>query len=402
MFLFKFLEFSPDILAAYIKATEFCFAFSSAILNIVLKLSFGFVVMFFLFLVYAIQSLVSFTMQRKFSWTKVNVKLVQAFLLTVLFSYQKLVMGTFSLVQCVAIREHNILFIQPDIHCYIWWQIGILVYICVSVVPIFFVLSHAPFYVKDKKMSVRTFIMACLLPLPVLVLYHVFLLRQKKSIHKKLQGKCEIETYEMSQDITGCKVKHSEKITLHKEGLSGVGHSTELQKLERSESKFPVTKASAETCEEIVVESLLKHYKCLSVFGIRFTWLGVHKIYRVILVACRTFITGSVIRLYVMTALLMAMTFFNATIKLYKEQRANTTATLSYIANLCIAILSLMKANYVAFGCDISCHYRDTVVRYMDKFEEALLLYIPLVAVVLRIIHRGIQKCLGKCRKTRV
>ena len=388
----KFLEFSPDILAAYIKATEFCFAFSSAISNIVLKLSFGFVVMFFLFFVYAIQSLVSFTMQRKFGWTEVNVKLVQAFLLTVLFSYQKLVMGTFSLVQCIAIGEHNILFIQPDIHCYTWWQIGILVYICISVVPIFFVLAHAPFYVKDKKMSVRTFIMACLLPLPVLVLYHVFLLMKMKSVHKKLQGKCEIETYEMAEvsckeKFTDCEGKNSEKIN---------------RKLERSESKLAVTKASAETCEEIVVESLLKHYKCLSVFGIRFTWLGVHKIYRVILVACRTFITDQVIRLYVMTAMLMVMTFFNATIKPYKEQRANTTATLSYIANLCIAILNLMKANYVAFGCDNSCHYRDTVVGYMDKFEEALLLYVPLVAVVLWFIHRGVQKCLGKCRKTRV
>ena len=61
-----------------------------------------------------------------------------------------------------------------------------------------------------------------------------------------------------------------------------------------------------------------------------------------------------------------------------------------------------MKANYVAFGCDNSCHYRDTVMGYMDKFEEALLLYIPLVAVVLWFIHRGVQKCLGKCRKTRV
>ena len=109
-----------------------------------LKLSFGFVVMFFLFLVYAIQSLVSFLIKRKLNWTQLKVKLVQAFLLTVLFSYQKLVIGTFSFVQCVAIRELNMLFIQPDIHCYTWWQIGILVYICICVVPIFLFLLMLP------------------------------------------------------------------------------------------------------------------------------------------------------------------------------------------------------------------------------------------------------------------
>ena len=94
--------------------------------------------------------------------------------------------------------------------------------------------------------------------------------------------------------------------------------------------------------------------------------------------ACKTFITDPVMRLYVMTTMVIVMTFLNATIKPYKEQRANITATLSYMANLCIAIISLMKANYLAFGCDTSCHYRDILVRYMENFEEAFLLYIPM------------------------
>ena len=53
------------------------------------------------------------------------------------------------------------------------------------------------------------------------------------------------------------------------------------------------------SCEEVIVECLLKHYKCLSFLSVRFTWLGIHKIYRVALVACRTFITEPVKRLYI-------------------------------------------------------------------------------------------------------
>ena len=41
----KFLEFSPDILRAYIQVSELCFAFSTATMKVVLNLSFGFLVM---------------------------------------------------------------------------------------------------------------------------------------------------------------------------------------------------------------------------------------------------------------------------------------------------------------------------------------------------------------------
>ena len=153
------------------------------------------------------------------------------------------------------------------------------------------------------------------------------------------------------------------------------------------------------SCKEMIEESLLKHYKCLSLFGIRFTWLGVHKIYRVILVACRAFTTEPITRLYFMGALVMMMTGINAFIKPYKELTANKTATMSYIANLCIAVLNLVKANYVAYGCDTSCNRRDTVVRYMNKVENVLLLYVPIVAMGLWVLHTGLQKCLKKCRK---
>ena len=108
------------------------------------------------------------------------------------------------------------------------------------------------------------------------------------------------------------------------------------------------------TFEEMILECLLKHYKCLCLLGIKFTWLGVHKIYRVILVACRTFITEPVTRLYVMTGLVAMMTALNAFIKPYKEQTANTTATLSYMANLLIAIINIGKAQLVNYGCDTS------------------------------------------------
>ena len=90
------------------------------------------------------------------------------------------------------------------------------------------------------------------------------------------------------------------------------------------------------------------------------------------------------------------MTAANAMTKPYKDERANRTATLSYLANICLAALNLVKANYVAFGCDTDCQFRDTVIQYMGIFEEALLLYVPLVTIVLWFLCSRLQKCLRK------
>ena len=174
----KFLEFSPGILGIYIEATELCLVVSSAIIKVVFELSFRFLVMMFLGLIYLIQRFLSQCTKKKVFMEKLKVKLVEAFLLTVLVSYQKLLIGTFTLVQCVSIENSTVLFIQANVECYTGWQIGILIYICICVVPPFFVLAHVLFHIKDMNISVRTFILACIFPLPVTVWYLVAQIRR--------------------------------------------------------------------------------------------------------------------------------------------------------------------------------------------------------------------------------
>ena len=487
----KFLEFSPRILEAYVQATELCLIFSTAITKVVLQFSFGFLVIAFLFLVYLIQWILSHLVQRNLPFSKLEIKLVQAFILTVLFSYQNVVMGACALVQCVTHRGQAMLFVQADVQCYTWWQIGIVIYVFICIVPMFFVIAHAPFSVREKRMSVLTFILSCLFPLPVMLVHCVVRHRRRKSVtiengFETLEM-VEIQSVENTEDSTR---ELLEKVNSTSEELNSsnnmqktaaILHSAETKEGKNVAKQVPKTSHSynsliyssdeleiqaesegsmadkqiltaamvdivtdelvnekdisrqkcverdsidrTEGCkritdeqkkgetldenkidkinsrEEMIEDSLLKHYKCLSLFGIRFTWLGVHKIYRVILVACRTFITEPVARLYAMSVLVIMMTACNAFIKPYKEQMANKTATLSYIATLFIAIINIGKSHLVNYGCDTSCDHKDTVVRYMGKIEDLLLLYVPPVAVALWVLHTGLQKCLRKCKK---
>ena len=491
-FVVNFLEFSPRILEAYVQATELCLTFSTAITKVVLQFSFGFLVIAFLFVVYLMQLILSLFVQKKLLFDELEMKLVQAFILTVLFSYQKVVMGACTLVQCITLRDQAMLFVQADVQCYTWWQIGIVIYVCTCIVPIFIVIAHAPFSVKERRMSVLNFILSCLFPLPVMLAHCVVWHRKRKSttIENEFETleMVEIQSVENIEDstetlgkvsLTSEELNASENLQVTMAILSStkikqrtnvaryvpetshscmlINSSEELENQPKDEGPMENKKILTATaldimtdelanekdinrqnsidedsidkaegckkitdeqkkgktldenkvdkinsCEEMIEDSLLKHYKCLSLFRIRFTWLGVHKIYRVILVACRTFITEPITRLYVMSVFVIMLTACNAFIKPYKEQIANKTATLSYITTLFIAVINIGKSYLVNFGCDTSCEYRDTVVRYMGRAEDILLLYVPIIAMGLWLLHTGLQKCLKKCKKNKI
>ena len=468
----KFLELSPLIMETYVEATGLCIVISSAIIKVVFELLFRFLVMILFCLTYLVQRFLSQYII-KVLLEKLKVKLVQAFLLTVLLSYQKKLIGTFTLVQCVNIQGLTVLFIQASVECYTWWQIGILIYILICVVPLLFVLSHLPFCVNDGKLSVKSFILACIFPLPVIIwcqiinfynkaatntdpieniplsdvgiegknvdvltktddvlhsqefpdgscitarvheieICHTFeidpLFENKTTLTRSstkshIEASLEIQVASNETDKTGSIVEFSEQAeALNAADLSDISEGKNIEQKEEgklAEALVGAKRKDVGSCEEIIVETLQKHYKCLSLFGFRFTWLGVHMLYRLALVACRTFITEPVKRLYAMSALVLAMTAANAFIKPYKDQKANITATISYIANLCIAGLNLVKANYVAYGCNTGCDDRDKVIEHMVTFENALLLYAPFTAIGLWVVYKGIQRVVEKCK----
>ena len=73
--------------------------------------------------------------------------------------------------------------------------------------------------------------------------------------------------------------------------------------------------------KEAITETLLKHYKTKKLFGISFNWLAIHKIYRMILVACNTYISGSVVKLCTMTSFLLGIMLLHSLLKPYKKDQ---------------------------------------------------------------------------------
>ena len=186
----KILSFSPKVLTlTYSKVIHTCFSYAKTPMSkILFEMFFGLYFMVIIWLLYLILKIASkFLKKTSNIWAKFKSCLMRAFLLGVLFSYQNLIMGAFTLVRCVDVANIKVLHIQGDIQCYNWWQYLVMGYITFFIIPIFLAVSHFPYYIKDKHMSVKTFIVSFLFPTPVMLYYVVIELRRKINLFCRMK-----------------------------------------------------------------------------------------------------------------------------------------------------------------------------------------------------------------------
>ena len=159
---------------------------------------------------------------------------------------------------------------------------------------------------------------------------------------------------------------------------------------------IPVTTISYSKNEKEILTVLIEHYRELNFFVVRFTWLCIHKLYRIMLVACNTFIIEPIYRLCIMTLFLLIVSIVNSLVKPYNDPKANYTAFFSYAANLCLAMLNLFKTGLVTFDCKTNCSFQETVLWYFDLVETVLLSYVPCMFMAVWFMYKVVQKCVPK------
>ena len=425
----KILSFSPKILTlTYSKVIHTCFSnVETPVSKILFEMFFGIYLIFIVWLLYLIVKLTSkFLKKTSNIWAKVKSCLFRAFLLGMLFTYQNLVMGAFTLVRCVDIANIKVLHIEGEVECYNWWQYLVMCYIIFFIIPVFLALSHFPHYIRDKCMSVKTFILSCLFPAPFIMYYVIKELRRKiHSLYKVkfLTENIPIEMLEpekrtldteenfdaytgpkdldipfIDEDSDSDKYSDSTSDELSTGSLSNDGNENEAR-IAVDFPIIPVRTVSYSKSEIEIITALLEHYRELNLFGVRFTWLCIHKLYRVALVACNTYITEPISRLCLMTLVLIIVATINTFVKPYNDNKANLTASLSYAANLCLAMLNLFKTGLVTFDCKSNSSFQATVVWYFDLTENVLLSYIPCVVIAAWFVYTVVQKCGPKSKK---
>ena len=414
--LIKFFQMSPEIVSTlYTKVSEFCFtSTTTAITKMWLKLMFGPCVMAFLFFLFiAHLALLKCKIIHDKHLKSMRSCMTRAFLLVYLFTYQQMIKGAFTLIQCVQVNKIKVLYICGSTKCDTWWQVAIEIFIFSNLIPALFVLSSTPYYVRDKKISLTTFHLACLFPIPVLLVYTF------NSLNQLLRGRRPVssEIISMREHSNSESIDHSNvSIDTLGQKYSMLSSDTDLgseyshesiedinilndnnSDSEGNLSTLNLTELKT-TSREQVIHTLLEHYKTIKLFGVKLTWLGIHKLYRTILVACNTYITEPLTRIYFMTLMLLIIAALNSVVRPYKKNTANAVAVLSYVANICIAIINIGKSYMMTFTSITNESFRIILLSYLETCENVLLIYVPVTAAGLWVANQGIKKCSGKVK----
>ena len=285
-------------------------------------------------------------------WKDLSGKASMAIMLAVLFSYQKLAFSAFLLVYCVPVANENVLFIDGKVNCLQNWQVGVLFYIYLCIVPFGVYIAVTPSYLQARKLTIGQYFLGCFLPAPMVLI--TFFVRCVK------------------------KLRHIE------------------------------SKATDKKCSQIpliyrMLQGPYKDYYIPLPFikDVSLCWSGILLIRRLSLIITHMYVHNIVLRLLTMTVISFFALLHHLIVKPCKENRANTAGTISCAALLSVCLINLIRATFEVAEFTPEGHLRD-IMDGMKLIEDCLLFWIPLVGagiMLLFLIGRFSSAIVQKCTK---
>ena len=289
-------------------------------------------------------------------WQILCGKASTAIMLAILFSYQKLASSAFSLVYCVPVSDHNVLFLDGSIQCLQFWQVVVFIYIYLCIVPFGFYITVAPSMLQSGQLSLFQYFLGCFFPAPVM-LFHLFMTLGMRDNDDKMKQRVDED-------------KAFDEASLVYVLLQGPYREYRIQ--------LPFIR------------------------DIPLCWSGMLLIRRLSLIITHIYVHNILLSLILMTFISLAALLHHLTVQPCKEKRANMAGTISSTALLTVAIINLIRAAFEA-GELIPENGLRSIMDALQLVEDCLLFWIPLVGacvMILFLICRFGNAVIGKMCKT--
>ena len=280
-----------------------------------------FAVLFVLYHIYSCSQNVSISRRSESNFLT---RLSTGFMLTMLFTYQRLATTAFTLLNCVEIGDDSVLFIDGRVVCYQLWQYGVLAYAVICIVPFFMVLIMGPGLLKENLAGLPTFFLACLFPLPFCIVW--FIGRMKR---RKLKMVTHMD-YEMSPQC---------------------------------EAVYKVLQGPFKD-----IEGSWLGLKC---------WAGVLIARRLVLVLIFTFVNNTLVRILAMLVASFFMMLHHVHVQPYKDIRLNIAGSVSVSAMMLVGGINLVRAGFEAAEY-IPQGPNRALIKILQEIEDCLMLWFPL------------------------
>ena len=143
------------------------------------------------------------------------------------------------------------------------------------------------------------------------------------------------------------------------------------------------------------LDIVFEPYRRLLLGGIFINWLGIHKLYRVMLVILSTYLVEYLPRLSAITGLVVVMSCLTVLFRPFKDKRANQAAIFSNTFSICIAIVNIVKS--ALLNTELNSLSRN-VLEYFHILERVLLEWLPQIFVTIWLVYALLRAILSKTK----
>ena len=249
---------------------------------------------------------------------------------TILLGYATLASMSFDLLTCVPIGSKKRLFYDGNIACFQPWQFLFVAFDCVFFVPFLFVLMWGSFKLYRGTVSVANFLLACCLPLPILLYWAYIALIYRARPLVRVGGK-------------------------------------------------PAGQASTEISVERVLYDPFKRPEEGSKLSL--SWEGVMIGWRLILIVLNAFINDPLSRLLVMTSFCVLFLLHHCIAQPFRDDIANTVETISLLCVVQLGIINTFFASFHSLGVPLQgSNPLISWARAFQVVEIIILGFVPAVA----------------------
>ena len=263
-------------------------------------------------------------------------RLATGFVLSLLFTYQKLATTCFNLLNCVPVADDMVLYIEGTITCYEIWQYAVMAYVGACIVPFCLTLLLGPGLLKDGLISLPQFFCACICPAPFLI-YWVF-------IRLKLKG----------------QRPNTDSLHLSTEGQAVISILQGPFKETESELFGP-------TCGQGVLIGR-----------------------RLILVILYTFVNDPLIRMLCMMLVCFIVLLHHVHVLPFKDTKGNFAGSTSAAALLVMGVINLVRAGFEA--AEYTPQGPNEILMYVfEEVEDVLMLWFPLGVMIIVFVSLGVK-----------
>ena len=271
-----------------------------------------------------------------------------------------------SLLHCVKLEEHKVLFLDGNIKCYETFQYFLLAYLISTILPFCLVPVLGSYLLKFRRIGVKQFCAACIFPLPFCCFWLYLLLT-------KCGG--ENQTYNTFEENENA--------------------------FEQSNNEIPIAdsnETTLKTSESAILGVLLGPFRCHKDFmcfpSSQIPWEGFLIFRRLVLIIVLTFVQDIQLRLFLALILLVAILILHMFVNPFQRKRDNVLESFSLAIHVIFCGSTSIKVLY--YGEDSPVPKSLSLLNMIENILTITPLSIIMILVIFSIIIK-LGFCLTFC-----